>query len=183
MSHHLRRHCGRLYFEQMGAKRDRIRTEANPKRKRPAQREQRLLVFHINDSTDDQVLFQAACKKAGVPLEWQVADSSARAKEFFESMLSLSRTQAVQWPDLVVLDLVMPGGSGFQVLEYIRNKPELSALPVIILTGIASIERMEKAYGLGANSFHEKPVSFADMVTLVGTIYTMWSSARRPVIR
>src|ERR1051326_1563068 len=88
MSHHLRRHCGRLYFEQMGAKRDRIRTEANPKRKRPAQREQRLLVFHINDSTDDQVLFQAACKKAGVPLEWQVADSSARAKEFFESMLS-----------------------------------------------------------------------------------------------
>ena len=167
----------------MGAKRDYLRGEANSKGKRPAQKKPPLLVFHINDSTDDQVLFQAACKKAGVPLEWQVADSAARAKEFFESLLSLSRTQAVHWPDLVVLDLVMPGGSGFQVLEYIRKTPALCALPVIILTGIASIERMEKAYQLGANSFHEKPVGFAEMVTLVGTIYTMWSNARRPVIR
>ena len=167
----------------MGAKRDHVRTQTNSNRKRPSQREQPLLVFHINDSTDDQVLFQAACKKAEVPLEWQVADSAARAKEFFEGLLSLSRSQAVHWPDLVVLDLVMPGGSGFQVLEYIRNTPELKALPVIILTGLASSDRIQKAYGLGANSFHEKPVGFGEMVTLVATIYTMWSHARRPTIR
>ena len=150
--------------------------ELSPKAKEP------LFVFHINDSTDDQVLFQAACKKAGVPLEWQVADSAERAIAYLESLILLSRTETVLWPDLVVLDVVMPGGSGFQVLEYIRQTPELRLLPVIILTGMASTERMEKAYGLGANSFHEKPVSFGDMVSLVMTLYTVWSSARRPLL-
>jgi hypothetical protein len=38
-----------------------------------------LLVFHINDSTDDQVLFQAACKHAQVPFLWHVADSAEKA--------------------------------------------------------------------------------------------------------
>ena len=170
----------RLYSARMSAKRDEPQNatehsgELSPKAKGP------LLVFHINDSTDDQVLFQAACRKADVPLEWQVADSAERAIAYLESLVLLSRTQTVQWPDLVVLDLVMPGGSGFQVLEYIRQTPELRPLPVIVLTGMASTERMEKAYGLGANSFHEKPVGFGDTVKLVMTLYTVWSSARRP---
>jgi hypothetical protein len=63
-----------------------------------------LLVFHVNDSTDDQVLFQAACSKADVPIQWQVADSSERAISLLKSILALSKTQDVSWPDLVVLD-------------------------------------------------------------------------------
>src|SRR5437588_5789082 len=123
----------RLYSACMSAKRDEPQNatkrvpELLPEAKKP------LLILHINDSTDDQVLFQAACKKAGVPLEWQVADSAERATAYLESLVLLSRTQAVQWPDLVVLDIVMPGASGFQVLEYIRQTTELRLLPVIIL--------------------------------------------------
>jgi len=139
-----------------------------------------LLVFHVNDSTDDQVLFQAACKKANVPFQWHVAESAERGISYLESLVNLSREHPVRWPDLVILDIVMPHTSGFKVLEYIRTSAKLRPLPVIIFTGCSTPERMKQAYELGANAFHEKPVSFTDTVKLVGSIYSTWSTAKLP---
>ena len=139
-----------------------------------------LLVFHINDSTDDQVLFQAACKQAQVPFHWHVAESAERGISYLTSLLDLSKTRSVRWPDLVVLDVVMPGGTGLKVLEHIRGTPRLSPLPVIIFTGHSSVAIQEAAARLGANSFYEKPTSFTDLVQLVSVLYKIWSTARRP---
>jgi len=139
-----------------------------------------LLVFHVDDSTDDQVLFQAACRKANIPIQWQVADSSEQAISLLKSALALSETQEVPWPDLVVLDINMPGEKGFKVLEFVRATPQLRAMPVIILTGLTSNEMMAQAYALGANSFHEKPNGFEAMVELANCLYQAWSAARRP---
>jgi CheY-like chemotaxis protein len=141
-----------------------------------------LLVFHVNDSTDDQVLFQAACKKARVPFQWHVAESAQRGISYLESLVAMSQEHAVRWPDLVVLDIVMPDATGFKVLEYIRGTARLRPLPVVIFTGCSTPERMKQAYDLGANAFHEKPVSFTDTVKLVGTLYTTWSTAKRPAL-
>ena len=137
-----------------------------------------LLVFHINDNTDDQVLFQAACKEANVPFLWHVAESAGRGISYLNSLVTLSQTRSVRWPDLVILDLVMPGGTGLDVLEHIRTTPKLSALPVIILTGQPTESFKEAAAKLGVNSFYEKPSRFADLVQLVTILYRIWSSAR-----
>jgi len=139
-----------------------------------------LLVFHINDNTDDQVLFQAACKEADVPFQWHVAESAERGLSYLSSLLALSQTQSVRWPDLVVLDIVMPGASGLKVLEHIRANPRLSPLPVVILTGHPSPAVQEAALKLWANSFYEKPHDFQHLVQLVTVLYRIWSSARRP---
>jgi CheY-like chemotaxis protein len=141
-----------------------------------------LLVFHVNDNTDDQVLFQAACKEADVPFHWHVAESAERGISYLTSLLTLSQTQSVRWPDLIVLDMAMPGASGMSVLEFIRSTPRLSPLPVVILTGHASAELQEAASTLGANSFYHKPASFSELVELVSALYRIWSAARRPVI-
>ena len=139
-----------------------------------------LLVFHINDNTDDQVLFQAACKQAEVPFHWHVAESAERGLSYLTSLMNLSQTKSVRWPDLVVLDLVMPGGTGLQVLEFIRNTPRLRPLPVVVLTGHATPELEAAAFHAGANGFYEKPVEFAELVKLVTALYKIWSTARRP---
>ena len=141
-----------------------------------------LLVFHVNDSTDDQVLFQAACKKARVPIQWHVAESAERGISYLESLVKMSGEQAVRWPDLVILDIVMPDASGFKVLEYIRSNQKLRPLPVVIFTGCSTPERMQQAYDLGANAFHEKPGTFSDTVKLVDTLYVTWSTAKRPTL-
>ena len=141
-----------------------------------------LLAFHINDSTDDQVVFQAACKQAGVPFQWHIAESSERGISYLDSLVAMSRKTSVRWPDLVILDVVMPGGSGLKVLQHIRKTAELQLLPVIILTGNTSGEVREEALRFGANSFHIKPVDFAGMVEFVRTLYTIWSIAKRPAL-
>jgi DNA-binding response OmpR family regulator len=139
-----------------------------------------LLVFHINDNTDDQVLFQAACKKANVPIQWHVAESATRGISYLQSLLTLSKTQSVRWPDLVILDIVMPGESGLKVLEFIRANAELRLMPVVIFTGMPTAVQVDEAYRLGANSFLEKPHEFSEMVKLVGSLYATWSTCMRP---
>jgi CheY-like chemotaxis protein len=139
-----------------------------------------LLVFHVNDNTDDQVLFQAACKQADVPFQWHVAESAERGVSYLQSLLALSQTQSVRWPDLVVLDIVMPAASGLTVLEFIRGTPGLRPLPVVILTGHPSDAVQEAALRLGANSFYAKPASFSELVNLVRALYQIWSTARKP---
>lgn len=141
-----------------------------------------LFVFHVNDSTDDQVLFQMAAKKADVPFAWQVADSAEKAIAYFDSLLKLSETELVAWPDLVVLDIVMPRESGFKVLEYIKGKAKLKRLPVVIFTGQHSQQVRDEAYALGANSFMLKPQDMAQTVDLVSSLYQAWSGAQRPTL-
>jgi len=141
-----------------------------------------LLVFHINDSTDDQVLFQTACKHARVPFLWHVADSAEKAISYLKSLVTLNQTHAVRWPDIVVLDIAMPGESGLTVLQYMRDTPELRLLPVVIFSGHPEPKLIDEAYRLGANSFLAKPVKFEQTVELVGSLYTAWSTAKRPTL-
>jgi len=141
-----------------------------------------LLVFHINDSTDDQVLFQTACKHAHVPFLWHVADSAEKAISYLKSLVELNKTHAVRWPDIVVLDIAMPGESGLAVLQYMRETLELKLLPVVIFSGHPEPKLIEEAYRLGANSFLAKPLQFEQTVEVVGSLYTAWASAKRPTL-
>jgi DNA-binding response OmpR family regulator len=60
-------------------------------------------------------------------------------------------------PDLIVLDLNIPGGGGLKVLENIGRLPETQSIPVIVLTGIHDPETKEKVLASGAIEYLEKP--------------------------
>jgi CheY-like chemotaxis protein len=141
-----------------------------------------LLVFHVNDSTDDQVIFQSACAKAGIPFHWHVAETAERGISYLDSLVAMSRKEPVRWPDLVILDVVMPGGSGLKVLEHMRKTAQLRLIPVVIFTGHPSPEVRDAAFKLGANAFHEKPEDFAGMVEFVQQLYGYWTLSKRPKI-
>lgn len=70
-------------------------------------------------------------------------------------------------PDLVLLDIMMPGMSGLEVLEKVRADRESRDLPVIILTASTDQETKLEALRLGATDFLEKPVDFVELVTRV----------------
>jgi DNA-binding response OmpR family regulator len=61
--------------------------------------------------------------------------------------------------DLVLLDLRLPGRDGWSVLREIRRTPELSSLPVIVLTAIAETIQRKKTLRMGANRYLIKPLS------------------------
>ncbi len=58
---------------------------------------------------------------------------------------------------VILLDLIMPVIDGFGVLEYLKSKPELSNIPVILITGDNSVETEEKSFAYGVYDFISKP--------------------------
>ena len=56
-------------------------------------------------------------------------------------------------PDLILLDLILPGADGFEVLSQIKADPELSPIPIIILSNLGQKEDIEKGLKLGAEDY------------------------------
>src|SRR5262245_26641872 len=67
-------------------------------------------------------------------------------------------------PQVVLLDIRMPGVSGFDILEAMRVYPSLQHIPVIVLTSIDDPETKLRALGLGASDFLAKPVDESELV-------------------
>ena len=70
-------------------------------------------------------------------------------------------------PDLVILDLGMPGDDGFLVLERMREVACLSAIPVIVLTARAPADNEKRALDGGAVAFFQKPTSNHQFLTAI----------------
>jgi two-component system, OmpR family, phosphate regulon response regulator PhoB len=75
-----------------------------------------------------------------------------------------------QMPDLVVLDLMLPGYSGLEVLRELRRRPETSALPVILLTARREEQDRIEGLELGADDYVSKPFSPQELILRVGAV-------------
>lgn len=77
---------------------------------------------------------------------------------------------ARQVPDLIVLDLMMPDVSGYEVLEQLRQQPRFDHVPVLILSAKADPNSIRRGLGLGADGYVTKPYianSLIDRVRLL----------------
>jgi DNA-binding response OmpR family regulator len=82
-------------------------------------------------------------------------------------------------PDLVLLDIKMPGTDGFEVLRWIRAHWEFRELCVVMLTSSDEIRDVNQAYKLGANSFLVKPLDFVNARELSRSLDRVLSTRRR----
>lgn len=70
---------------------------------------------------------------------------------------------AQEKPDIILLDVMMPDISGLEVLRYIRREPELSSIPVIILSAKSMPSDIKTGIEAGASMYLTKPVGFQDL--------------------
>ena len=70
-------------------------------------------------------------------------------------------------PNLVLLDVMMPGGSGLSVLEHLRRSPELRDTPVVVISAFTAERDHLAAHDAGATSFLEKPFDPEELESLV----------------
>jgi DNA-binding response OmpR family regulator len=78
--------------------------------------------------------------------------------------LNLARTQR---PDLILLDLGLPGGGGFTFLERLRQFPQLALTPVIVISGLDRAVNEPRAMASGVMEYLEKPVLPEQLVGIV----------------
>lgn len=77
-------------------------------------------------------------------------------------------------PDLILLDLNLPGKDGRAVLEEIKQDKQLRLIPVVVLTTSSAHVDVLKSYQLHANAYMTKPVNFTQFVELVRSIGSYW---------
>ena len=79
-------------------------------------------------------------------------------------------------PSLIVLDLMLPGIDGFEVLRQIKVAPILKRLPVVVLTSSKEDGDRALSYDIGTNSYLVKPVSFEGFLGVIRQIEGYWLS-------
>lgn len=70
-------------------------------------------------------------------------------------------------PDLILLDIMMPGADGYQVLQQIRQR---SVVPVVMLTSLDEVAALEKSVDLGADGYITKPFRSGELVARVRAV-------------
>jgi CheY-like chemotaxis protein len=79
-------------------------------------------------------------------------------------------------PDLILLDLNLPGRDGREVLAVLKEHPDLKHIPVVVLTSSQAEEDIMRSYQLHANCYIAKPITFKDLVKVVEAIEAFWFS-------
>ena len=83
-------------------------------------------------------------------------------------------------PAVVLLDLKMPKVDGLEVLRQIRSDPQLSLIPVVVMTSSNEEQDVVRSYELGANAYVVKPVKFNEFVEAVKQVGVFWALINEP---
>ncbi len=117
-------------------------------------------VLVVEDNPHDTSMLQYAARKAPSGLAFHFVGSGEEAIAYLEGVGEFANRRAHPLPELVLLDLWLPGMSGFEVLSWIRHHPLLNDLKVFVWTDAGEPEVIERATLVGANRFVPKSVVF-----------------------
>ena len=90
---------------------------------------------------------------------------------FFIEYLAVVSAKDVSF---VLLDLNLPGLTGFEILKYLRETPEYKDMPVIVFTTSIDLGHMHKCYKLGCNAYVAKPLDINDYFNTIQRISGFW---------
>jgi len=129
-------------------------------------------ILFVEDNPDDVELTLLAFKKYNFSNEIIVARDGQEALDIL--FPSKAKSKKSKLPDIILLDLKLPKVSGLEVLKEIKNHPETSIIPVIVLTTSSEERDLRDSYRLGANSYIRKPVKFNKFVEVVKQLGLYW---------
>lgn len=128
-------------------------------------------VLLVEDNEDDVELTLEALKDSRVHMEVHVVSDGMSAIKFLRRE---GEYGAKPRPDLLLLDLNLPLMDGREVLKEIRQDPDLTDIPVVVLTTSEAEEDILKAYKLHANCYISKPVDFLKFTEIIRQIDGFW---------
>jgi CheY-like chemotaxis protein len=133
-------------------------------------------ILLVEDNRMDVELTLDAFKEARLDNTVHVARNGQEALDYLFGRGEYADRDEYPVPDLILLDLKMPGLGGHEVLRRIKRTPVLKRIPVIVLTSSREEGDRALSYDRGANSYLVKPVSFEGFLDVVREIGSYWLS-------
>ncbi len=131
-------------------------------------------ILQVEDDRNDVFFLEHAFKTAGITHPLRVARDGQEAIDYLSGAGEFSDRVRNPLPCLILLDLKLPRKDGFEVLEWVRQQPNLRQLPVIVLTSSGRASDVDRACHLGANSFLVKPSQLKERVELAKLLKDYW---------
>jgi len=126
----------------------------------------------IEDAPDQAHLVGVTARRVHPGLEVRITNDGREGIAYLEGAFQDRRSHPV--PDLIILDLVMPGADGFDVLAWMGERPEPPEVPVVVLTGSMKPGDERRCLDLGAVAVHTKPTDLDGLAEVVKRIVKRW---------
>ncbi len=131
-------------------------------------------ILLVEDNQMDVVLTLDAFKEAKLKNNVNVTRDGQEALDYLFGYGKFADRTLFPMPNLILLDLKMPGIDGFEVLRKVKSTDKLKRIPVVILTSSKEEGDRALSYDIGANSYLLKPVSFDGFTDVVKKIDDYW---------
>ena len=128
-------------------------------------------ILLIEDNPADVRLTQEGLKEAKIATHLHVMMDGKEALDF---LFRRGPHAGAVRPDVILLDLNLPGVDGRTILSQVKNEPNLKVIPVVILTSSEAESDNIKSYESYANPFISKPIDFEGFLRVVHSIEDFW---------
>ena len=136
----------------------------------------RLDILLAEDNEDDVLMIREAFEDAALASVIEVVADGEQALRYLRREPPFEHAQL---PGLVLLDINMPKKDGLEVLQEVKEDPELKHLPVVMLTTSQREEDVVLSYSRGACSYVTKPLDFRQFQDLVRQFGVYWTAVAR----
>lgn len=130
-----------------------------------------ITILIVEDNPADVLIVQEVFKEGKMYINLNIAEDGEKAMSYLRKE---NEYKDIETPDLILLDLNMPKKNGFEVLEEMKQDPELRRIPVIVMTISKAEEDILKSYNLYANAYVVKPVEIEQFTNAVKSIEDFW---------
>ncbi len=141
---------------------------------------QQRFILLVEDNPDDVELTLRALRVHNVQNEVAVVRDGAEALDYLFTTGAYASRDPGTMPTVILLDLKLPKIDGLEVLRRIRADERTELLPVVILTSSKEEQDVVNGYKLGANSYVQKPVDFAQFSEAVRQLGLYWLLLNEP---
>lgn len=128
-------------------------------------------ILLVEDDPAEVRLTREAVSECDRPIRLHVATDGDSALDYLHQRDGLAVSPR---PNVILLDLDLPGKDGHHVLREIKADPALRRIPVVVLTTSSAIEDVQRAYDAYANCYIRKPADLDTFVDVIRMIHSLW---------